>query len=725
MKADKITRIRKYSVLQHDSTDCGAACLVSIIKYLGGNSSIEEIRKLSGTSQQGTSMLGLFQASKKYGLDSVGYEASINDIIGFKDILILHVINDKGFEHFIICYGFTDNKFIIWDPAIGLKYLSENELKEIWISKKCLSVIPTPHFRFIKVNDKRIFRWIVSHIWPEKDILLISIVIGVVVSLLGMVMALFTQKLIDKILPSGDLKLLFISSFLVLALLLSRIAFTAIRQHLLLSQGMSFNVRIVDMFYGKLLGLPKSFFDTRKTGDFVARLNDTTRIQRVIADMAAIYFIDFLIVCITLVLIFHYSKIAAIICIICIPVFYLIANNWTARITSSQHDLMSGYALNESNFIDSLKGITEIKCMNWQDNFSEKNRNIYTDYQKRAVVLGKQKVSMNFIVSLIGTLFMMIILFYCSYQVMRYNLTQGELMAILTLSSTMLPSILNISLISIPISEVKVALTRMFEFTQIDPEAQPEPVINEYLLKIDKLDLQNISFRFPGQPLLLNNISIQLEKGKVVSLVGESGSGKSTLAHIILRHYLVESGIIVINGNISSEDVSLKTWRSCIGLVPQDIHVFNGTILQNLIPNLSEDKLKETIEKIEEFGLADFINSFPSGLLTLVGEEGLNLSGGQKQILAFIRVLLKEPQILIIDEGTSNLDINTEEIIISLILKLKSQIGILLISHRINIIKKLSDHIFLLENRSIKEGGTHHELVIRDNLYSRFWKDFS
>jgi ABC-type bacteriocin/lantibiotic exporter with double-glycine peptidase domain len=721
---NRINKIKRYSVLQHDSTDCGSACLVSIIRYLGGDSTIEKIRKLSGTSQSGTSMLGLYQAAQKCGMDATGYEASTREIIDYDHIMILHVNPEKGYEHYIVSYGFNDGRFLIWDPAVGLKLMAEKELDRIWLSKKCLGIIPNGSFRLKEQNRKGKLKWLIENVRPEKDLLLISVLIGIVISILGMVMALFTQKLIDKILPSGELSALWIATILVFVLLSSRIIISAIRQYFLLSQGKSFNIRIVDQFYSSLLSLPKFFFDTRKTGDFVARLNDTTRVQRVIADIITVYIIDVLIVCITLILFFYYLPAAAIISLISIPVFYVMISRWNSRIISSQHSLMAGYALSESNFINSLKGIIEIKSLNWQNEFSLRNKQIYTDFQDRAVNLGKIKIKLGLLTGLTGTLYLIVILLYSSVQVIKSNLTQGELMAILTISSTMLPSVLNIALISIPLNEVKVALNRMFEFTQIEAEEQPDKAQIQNALNIEKVRLENICFRFPGQRLLLEDVSLAIDKGKLVSLVGECGSGKSTLANIILRYYGAESGRIMINNALEPGGIDLKTWRQKIGIIPQDVHIFNGTILQNLITELSENKINETVSRILEYGLGQFINSFPSGLMTLVGEEGINLSGGQKQLLAFIRVLLNKPDILIIDEGTSNMDRNTEKMIIDLISRLKSEMGILLISHRINMIKKLSDKIYILEGRKIKMQGTHNELVGADNLYSRFWKDF-
>jgi ATP-binding cassette subfamily B protein len=721
---NKLKKIKEASVLQHDSSDCGVACLASVIRYHGGDSSLEKLRTLSGTGKSGTSMLGLYQAAIKIGLSATGYEATTEDIKSHPDALIIHVIIEEKLQHYVLCFGFSEGKFIIWDPGRGLLHMSEEDLTKIWKSRKCLSLAPNGDF--VKREERRAEkrRWMLSMLKPDKDLLLVSAIMGVLVSALGMVMALYTQKLIDKILPSGELKFLFISSGLVLLLLLVRIIISSVRQLFLLIQGKIFNIRVVEDFFNSLLDLPKWFFDTRKTGDFVARLNDTMRIQRVVSDIVSIYIIDILIIIITIGILFYFSMIVGVLSLVCLPLISFIIYRWNTRIISSQHDLMSGYAMNESNFIDSIKGIMAIKGLIWQDHFSQRNKVIYTDFQEKIVSLGKIKVKLNLIAGFATSFYLLTILVWSSSQVMKSSMTQGELMAILSLSSSLLPSVLNISLISVPVSEVKVAINRMFEFTQIEPE-YPSKQESFDTLPVNSVEFRDISFRYPGQKLLLENICISIEKGKVVSLVGESGCGKSTLASIALRFYQPETGEILTNRDTPIYNYHINDWRSRVSIIPQEVHIFNGTILQNLIAIIDENQLKELVSSISSYGLAKFYDCFPSGLMTIVGEEGINLSGGQRQILAFTRALLHKPDILIIDEGTSNMDRGTEAFILDLIEKLKSDMGILMISHRINVIRKLSDYIYVLEGKTISAKGTHEVLMKGDNLYSRFWKDFA
>lgn len=270
-------------------------------------------------------------------------------------------------------------------------------------------------------------------------------------------------------------------------------------------------------------------------------------------------------------------------------------------------------------------------------------------------------------------------------------------MAIIGISSSLLTSITNLALISIPIQEAKVAFDRMFEYSSIKPENLNGIDLDE----INRVTIQGIDFRYNGRSKLLEDVSFILEKGMITTLLGESGNGKTTLAEILQKNYKPEKGNIIVNGEYNLQDISLSSWRNFLGVVPQNIQLFNGSIVENIVldKQINEDSLNSLIN---DFGFGKFISALPQGWETLVGEEGINLSGGQKQLLGWMRALYHNPEFLILDEPTSSLDKETRNFIYKLISNLKASKIIFIISHYLEDLKDVSDNILILENKMIR-----------------------
>jgi ATP-binding cassette subfamily B protein len=295
----------------------------------------------------------------------------------------------------------------------------------------------------------------------------------------------------------------------------------------------------------------------------------------------------------------------------------------------------------------------------------------------------------------------------------------GELMAVLGISGSLLPSIANLALISIPINEAKIAFNRMFEFASIEKEKEDGvPIIN-----LESITINNLSFRFAGRSELLSNITIEIEKGKLTAIVGESGSGKSTIRQILQRFYNFEKGEIIVNNQYHLSEIELESYRNLIGVIPQEITIFNGNVIDNVLLG-KEDNIENLLQFIKEYGFETYFSQLPQGLATLLGEEGINLSGGQKQIIALARALYKKPQFLILDEATAAMDRNTEKFTINLLQKVKKDCAIFFISHRLNMLKDIADTIYILENKTISASGNHSKLMATDNFYSEYWKGF-
>jgi ATP-binding cassette subfamily B protein len=291
-------------------------------------------------------------------------------------------------------------------------------------------------------------------------------------------------------------------------------------------------------------------------------------------------------------------------------------------------------------------------------------------------------------------------------------------MAILGIVGSLLPSITNLALIAIPINEAKIAFNRMFEFASIEKEKVNETNIKTF----NSVQIQDLSFRFTGRKQLLKNIDLEINKGEFVAIVGESGSGKSTLGQILQKFYNFESGTIIINNNLDFNSINITDWRSLIGVIPQEIKIFNGNVFDNILLG-TEDTAENVVQFCQENEFEKFIAELPQGYATILGEEGINLSGGQKQIIALARTLYKKPQFLILDEATAAMDRNTEKFTMELLTQLKNEIAVLFISHRLHTLKSTADRIYVLENGIITNTGNHQQLLETSNFYSDYWQE--
>jgi ABC-type bacteriocin/lantibiotic exporter with double-glycine peptidase domain len=711
-------KLQKTFTLQHDQSDCGVACLLSLIQYYGSSNNLEKLRELSGTTKQGTTLLGLYQAANQLGFSAQGNEADIQAVIDHREPLILHVVTEESLQHYVVFYGYKNNQFIIGDPAKGITTYTKNQLETIWKSKTCLTLSPNTTFVKTETKNKNKKQWFLKLLKEDSRLISFSVLIGLGIAILGMAMAIFSQKLIDDILPSKDFNKLITGIALVAFLLLVRVLFTALRDYFLIRQTKDFNNRIVDSFYSSLLNLPKPFFDTRKIGELIARLNDTQRVQRVISQIVGNVLINALVAIVSLGFLFYYSWQTGLIALISLPFYFILIYSFNKSIINAQKEVMQGYAFSESNYITSIQGIATIKNNNRQSIFQKINQLIYGNFQEKAFNLSKLNVRLSVFSGIFSVMFLMGILVYTNIQVYNETMQLGELMAVLGVAGSLLPSVASLALITIPINEAKVAFNRMYEFASMEKEQKGSVGISDF----NSLEIKNLSFRFAGRGQLLKDINIQANKNECIAIVGESGSGKSTLGQILQKFYHFENGAIIVNKQQSLTEIITDNWRTILGVVPQDVTIFGGNIITNILLG-QEDKPENIVKFCQDYGFENFINTLPQSYATILGEEGINLSGGQKQVIALMRALYKKPKILLLDEFTSAMDRKTEQFVLNLLNKLKSELTIIFISHRLHSLPKIADQIYVLENGIISDFGNHEKLMETKNFYSEFWTE--
>lgn len=721
----KINRklIIKSLVEQHDSTDCGAACLLMLTRYYGGDSSITHIREISGTSNTGTTLLGLCQAARAVGFDADGVKFdSLDEMRSFGQPYILSVIIDNVLQHYVVCFGYDKDKFIIGDPAKGIVEMSDDELLGI-SNLTCLILQPTACFESKKTIIKKKKTWIHNLVRKDYGLLTSSLVIGTITTILGMAMTVFSQKLIDEILPDKDKLKLIVGLTTVLLIMLFGVLLSAVRSKLLLVQRKDFDNRIIRFFFSKMLNMPKSYFDTRKTGDMLSRLGDTKRIQSVIVTLTGNTIISILVVIIYTAFLFYFSWKIALIVILCSPAFFWIIASTNKKVVHGQKSVMSSSAMSESLFINTIEGIADIKSFYRQDVFLSNNCNLFSNLQDKIFALGRIQIGIGINAGILSSIIQIVLIALCSAFVFWDEMSIGVLMAVIGISGTIFSNVSGLAMIMIPINEAKVAFERMFEFVD-SPEDNntndSDDLESNKQFDAEVLSVQNLSFRFIGRKLLLKNVSFELRKGSIIGVVGESGCGKSTLCQLLERFYKPESGRICLDGT-NVMDIPIKEWCDMVSFVPQEIFLYNGTVLDNICFGQIPKDLKEVVQFCERYGFLKYFNELPSGLMTLVGEEGINLSGGQKQLVAFARALYKPCKILILDEMTAAMDRRTEKFICNLLLGLKNDMIILFVTHRFETARMICDRIIVMENGTIQAEGSHPELLLTNNFYGDYW----
>lgn len=693
--------LRKTFTLQQGLSDCGVACLLSATQYYGGENTLENLRELSGTTPQGTTLLGLYQAANQIGFEAQGGEADINFLKGNESkqsLFILHVIIDNRLNHYVVFYGYENEKFIIGDPAKGIIELTENELLTIWQTKKLLSLKPNKDFVLSDTLQKEKRKWFYELIEQDTGILTVSIILGVIIAVLGMTSAVFFQQLIDKILPTQNFTRLFLGLGLLAVLLLARNILNNIRGFFMLKQSKEFNNRMLNRFYSALLYLPKSFFDSRKIGELIARMNDTQRIQNTISYLAGSILVDILSVLVAVVFLFVYQNLIGALVLVILPCYVALAWYFSAKITKNQKNVMAAYAHNESNYIDTIQGIDAVKSANKEAFFSTQTQQIYDNFQTKLFDLGKLRLSFNLIAENISLLLLLGIVSIGAYLVLQKDLQLGSFIAIFSILGLIIPAVNRLVLAHISVQEAKVAFDRMFEFINLSKKSNSLSAIDlpkstNLSINFVALKIQNLNFRFAGRKSLLKNVSFEVNKGEILAIKGESGKGKSTLLQILQKFYVPESGEIKVHFEvenaekqtekqvISFENIATESWRNLIAVVPQQPKIFNATLLFNICLDNSQASHEKAVLFCQKYGFSTYFEAFPQHYLTLVGEEGQNLSGGQQQLVAFARALYQNPQVLLLDEVTSAMDSQMAGFVINLLQNIKNSMAIILISH--------------------------------------------
>ena len=712
----KITKVK-----QHDITDCGAACLASVAAHFGLLFPVSRIRQFAYTDQKGTNVLGMIEAAEKIGFKAKGVKGAFDCLTEIPLPVIAHITAKEKLQHFVVIYKVAKKHLIIMDPCDGKFHKkTHEEFNKEWSG---ILILIQPNDSFVKGNMKtNTLKSFLELIRPHKSLMTQALFGAVIYSILGLSISVFVGKITDYVLVYQNINLLNLMGIIMILIIMLRTFIGSMKSILALKTGQRIDASLILGYYKHLLDLPQQFFDTMRVGEIISRMNDAVKIRVFINNVSLDLLVNFFILVFTIFLMLFYSWKLAVITLLSAPLFYIIYYLYNQLNKKYQRKIMESSADLETHLVESLNSVSTIKRLRLEDfsnlkteiRFVNLLRNTYKSIHGSIIANnGIESVSAGITVALlwIGSTF-----------VIDRQLTPGTLMLFYSLTGYVLSSVGKLISSNQTIQDALIAADRLFQIMDLELEENELQKICLEREMIDDIRFVNVAFRYGSRKQVFESLNIVVDKGKTTAIVGESGSGKTTVISLLQNLYPINNGAIYI-GKYNISHITNESLRRLIGSVPQQIELFSGTIIENIAYGDFEPDMKKITELSEQLGISAFIEKLPNSYLTRIGEQGISLSGGEKQRIAIARALYREPEVLILDEATSSLDSISEKYVKQTLSVLAKQgKTVIIIAHRLSTVKN-ADKIIVLEEGKVVETGNHNQLMQQTGAYYRLWNE--
>lgn len=712
----------KYScVLQHSEEDCGAACLATIAKYYGRTFTITRIREAIGTGQQGTTLLGLKRGAEGLGFYAKGGRASTEILEKTNAAQLPAIIHWKG-THYVVLYGRKGKKYIVADPAIGIRYLTQKELLEGWKTYIILFLEPDPVRFFEQPNDsitgfKRIVDWVLSY----RKIILQAFFYGLLVGLLALAYPFLIQVITDRVLVQNDVGLLNGVAIAVVVITLISSGLKLVEYTLVAHFAQRLELGLILEFGRQILRLPLAYYETHRSGEIVSRLRDIHQVNQLVSQaivtLPSQFFVALISVCFMLFYSVRLSLVAFLIAAITVLATAIFLPTLQRKVRSS----LILATENQGTLVETFKGALTLKTTGAE-------AQLWDEFQSRFGELANlnfRTIQIAIINSILSSLIIgvgsVVLLWVGSRLVIQQELSIGQLLAYNSMNANFLALITLVITFFDEFARAKTAaqrLTEIIEATPEEPASSQKPFAE--IPKNADIICSNLTFHHPGRVDLLEDFSLAIPGGKVTALIGQSGCGKSTLSKLIAGLYFPQTGNIRL-GIYNLSDLALNCVRQQVVLVPQEAHFWSRSIIENFQLGNPQITFEQIVRACQIAEADDFISKLPDKYQTILGEFGANLSGGQRQRLAIARAVAADPPILILDESTAGLDPVSETQVLDNLLSQRKGKTTLLISHRPTVINR-ADWVVLLEQGQLKLQGAVEELLAIPGNHCYFLK---
>ncbi|GIH94142.1 peptidase domain-containing ABC transporter [Planobispora siamensis] len=696
-------------VLQNTATECGAACLAMVLSHHGHRASLQEITDRLRIGRDGLSAKALLEGARECGLKARAFSLSPADLARVPMPAVVH----WEFNHFVVVERWSPDRVDVVDPARGRRRLTAEEFDE-GFTGVLLAFEPGPGFQPGRSSAGTAWRrqFLRTLLVRRKGLLAQVVLASLLLQLLGLALPLFSEALVDRVLPAGDGGLLTMIGLGLALAAVTQFAVGCLRSVLLVSVRAGADAELTEGVVSHLVALPYRYFTQRGKGDLVARAGSVAVLREMLTGQVLSALLDGPLALGYLVLVFVWDPVVGA-CLLGFAALQVLLLLLTARrVNRLTQEELSAFSATQSQLVQAIGGIETLKASGAEHRAVEQWSAHFTDQLNADVRGGLTQGLLDAALGALRLLAPLALLWVGAWRVLDGELTLGALLALNALAVAALTPIAALMSSLQGLQQAGAHFDRLSDILA----SEPEPAAGIEVVRLrGSIELHGVGFRHdPRGPWTLRGISVKIRAGQKVALVGPSGAGKSTLARLLLALYTPTEGQVSYDG-VPLPQLNLRSLRNQFGVVNQDPSLFTGSIRENIALNDPGAPMERIVEAAELACLHEEICAMPMGYETMLVEGG-GLSGGQRQRLALARALLARPKILLLDEATSHLDSTTEA-------QIESNLGWLtqtriVIAHRLSTVKD-ADLILVVDDGEIVERGTHEGLLARGGRYAK------
>lgn len=718
---------------QHDSMQCGIACLAMLCRHYGRKYSLGTLSHYCFATTEGVSMLGISEAAQELGFSTVSGRMTTDILADAALPCILH----WNQNHFVVLHKVTGKgrKFHVADPGKGFIKYTKEEFEQHWAvtqpdgTRKGIAMFLEPTEAFYErkkgINEEGegpSFSFLFGYFKEYRKIFFIIFLTLLVGSLLQLLLPFLTQAIVDRGIRDKDVGLVWLILLGELMIVLGRTAADIIRRRLLLHASMRINISLVSDFFIKLLRLPMPFFDTKLMGDLLQRMGDHSRVQSFLTDQVLNVMFTMLSFFVFGIVLFIYNSLIFAVFLLGSVLYGVWIALFLERRKVLDYEFFEQQAVNQNRTYRFITSMQEIKLQNCEQRrrreWEDTQKDLFHVQMKSLKLQQTQQAGSIFINELKNILITVL----AATAVIDGSITLGTMLAVQYIVGQLNSPVEQLMGFIYSLQDVRISLERISEIHRAEDEDGREGLLTSFTGS-KSIEFSNVSFKYDPHALknTLSDITLSIPEGRVTAIVGASGSGKTTLIKLMLGYYKVMGGTLCVAG----KDIigyNLKWWRSRCGVVMQDGVIFSESIARNIAVDDGEPDTERMEQAARIACIHDYIMSLPLRYGTKIGPDGVGLSQGQRQRILIARAVYKNPDFIFLDEATNALDARNEREIVENLDRFYEGRTVVVVAHRLSTVRN-ADKIVVLDNGRIVEEGTHSTLTAAKGAYYNLVKN--